>query len=153
VWGLALFSTAAARSYARLRRPYVYERVSMFSSSFNICPDVWVILRLRVPHEVPLYKVLAGWYGGYLERSSWRLNSGITRADDAGSCLLFHGYSGSTYTCAKSAYGTTALSSSIYQQLALQLALSGVELELLDQQTAISLSWLRTSVKDQHLKQ
>jgi hypothetical protein len=125
----------------------------MFNSSFNLCPDVWVILRLRAPHKPPLYKVLAGWHGGYLEQSSWRLNSGITKADDAGSCLLFHGYSGSTYTCSKSAYGTTALSFSIYQQFAMQVALSGIDLEILDQQAALSLSWLPTSAEVQHPEQ
>jgi hypothetical protein len=39
-------------------------------------PDNWVVLKIN--HEgKTLYKVLAGWIGGYLNGDSWRMNSGM----------------------------------------------------------------------------
>lgn len=81
-------------------------------------PDSWVIVEIFDPSETatgPLYKVLGGWSGGYLDGSSWRLNSGITRVETRNSpgdfdrenntSYLFHGYSGSVYTCKHQSYG------------------------------------------------
>ena len=39
-------------------------------------PDSWVVLKITAETGV-IYKVLAGWSGGYLDGDSWRLNSGI----------------------------------------------------------------------------
>lgn len=67
-------------------------------------PDDWVIVKFSgkdVNDGVPLYKVLAGWYGGYLNGDSWRMNSGITRILEREKHYTIEGYSGSVYECHK----------------------------------------------------
>ena len=80
----------------------------------NEVPDAWTILKFSGTgiSEGPMYKVLAGWYGGYLGADSWRLNSGISSVDDDGDCYLFHGHSGSVYQCHKTIERMTGLMAS-----------------------------------------
>ena len=82
------------------------------SKSYN--PDRWVVLDFGDG----LFKVLGGWYGGYLDSDHWRLNSGIVSInkgiDDNGSeWFEFVGHSGSTYKCYVDFEGLTSLTSSI----------------------------------------
>jgi dihydrodipicolinate synthase/N-acetylneuraminate lyase len=77
-------------------------------------PDRWIVVTLRDPTtEQTIDKVLAGWYGGYLNGDSWKLNSGISKVEETENYFLFHGYSKSVYKCYKNRYGTTGLTSSI----------------------------------------
>jgi len=46
-------------------------------SEYN--PDSWVIIKITVPDQKTIYKVLGGWSGGYLDGDSWQLNSGIAK--------------------------------------------------------------------------
>ena len=65
-------------------------------------PDVWVIVKITdVKNSTCIYKVLAGWHGGFAGADSWQLNSGITRIEDMGNYYDFYGSSGSVYSCAK----------------------------------------------------
>jgi hypothetical protein len=66
-------------------------------------PDAWHILKIDgyKSEDGPIYKVLAGWYGGYAGSDSWKLNSGITKITDCGDYYDIDGYSGSTYRCYK----------------------------------------------------
>lgn len=64
-------------------------------------PDSWVIVNVQVPGKPDLYRVLAGWKGGYLQGDSWRMNSGIKSVRDADTHWVFEGYSGSSYSCHK----------------------------------------------------
>lgn len=67
-------------------------------NAFTLCPDNWVILEIKPPHQVePTHKVLAGCSGGYLTGDSWRLNSGITKIEETENAYYVHGYSGSVY--------------------------------------------------------
>lgn len=66
-------------------------------------PDNWVVLEIK--GKIPHYRVLGGWSGGYLNESSWRLNSGVTYVEKDGKYLLFGGSSGSVYKCHKERYG------------------------------------------------
>lgn len=75
-------------------------------------PDRWIVLKLKSNNKC-VYKVMGGWYGGYLGSDSWRINSGITRVELDGDNYVFHGYSGSTYVCNKASYGATVLMSSV----------------------------------------
>jgi len=86
-------------------------------------PDSWVVLKLKADKDAdPIYKVLAGWSGGYLDGDSWRMNSGIssvtissvTENDDY---LEFWGYSGSCYVCRKGAYRLTMANAGVYNKL------------------------------------
>ena len=79
-------------------------------------PDNWVVLKMNHESET-LYKVLAGWSGGYLSGDSWRMNSGISEITEDGDYLLFHGYSGSVYRCYKKSYGLRMNNAGAYNQL------------------------------------
>lgn len=65
-------------------------------------PDNWVVV--FVNGDDPHYRVLAGWSGGYAAGDSWRMNSGITRAEEDNDSYLFYGSSGSCYVCGKESY-------------------------------------------------
>ena len=75
-------------------------------------PDRWVVLKITDNDKVG-YKVMGGWYGGYLDSDSWRINSGISKVELDGDTYKFYGYSGSIYLCHKDFYGTTMLMSSV----------------------------------------
>lgn len=64
-------------------------------------PDRWEVLEFQRGGDEPVYKVFAGWYGGYCGTDSWQLNSGIVKVVDLGDTYEFHGTSGSVYTCHK----------------------------------------------------
>lgn len=62
-------------------------------------PDIWVPLLIESERYGKIYKVLAGWYGGFAGASNWRLSSGIesiTVSDD-GSFLTIPQSTGSVY--------------------------------------------------------
>jgi hypothetical protein len=63
-------------------------------------PDNWVIIKIKAPAGA-LYKILAGWSGGYLGGNTWQLNSGITEVKEEGNYILFTGISGNIYKCHK----------------------------------------------------
>ena len=67
-------------------------------------PDRWIVLEFTYKETV-VQKVFAGWYGGFADGDSWKLNSGITviRLDDG--LYEFDGYSGSTYICHENCHG------------------------------------------------
>lgn len=79
-------------------------------------PDSWVVLKIVNEGET-LYKVLAGWGGGYLDGDSWRMNSGIVKATIGGHHAIFEGYSGSQYVCHRESYRLTMATSGTYNQL------------------------------------
>ena len=79
-------------------------------------PDSWVVLKITTETEV-IYKVLAGWSGGYLTGDSWRLNSGITLAFVREDSVDFYGNSGSLYVCQKGTYGLRMGTSGIYNDI------------------------------------
>lgn len=81
----------------------------------NYQPDNWVIVHLK--GDVPHYRVLAGWNGSYLYGDSWRMNSGITNAEEDHDAYRFGGTSGSWYTCRKRAYGLRRNNAYIWNQL------------------------------------
>jgi hypothetical protein len=81
-------------------------------SEYN--PDRWVIVELKTPKET-LYKVLATWYGGYLDGDSWKLSSGIRDVKRIENGYAFHNHSGSVYNCHKEGYGMNMYTASIYE--------------------------------------
>jgi hypothetical protein len=110
-------------------------------------PDKWVILKVLMKDGTLLHKVLAGWRGGFSGRDFWRINSGIICVCDTGEELVFHGYSGSTYVCHRSAYGTTTLSNAVFQDIRKRFEAEGVQVEQLDEQAALSLEWVQRTGK------
>jgi hypothetical protein len=70
----------------------------------NYSPDRWVVL--EVTREKDFYRRLfAGWYGGFAEGDSWKLNSGITQIRVQDDLYEVDGASGSTYFCNANGYG------------------------------------------------
>lgn len=95
-------------------------------------PDNWVVLKIDTKDSPVLYKILAGWSGGYLQGDSWRMNSGITKVEDAGEYWKFYGHSGSCYACHKDQYRLRMNSAGIYNKLKKQF---GDMVELLSEDT------------------
>lgn len=84
-------------------------------SNNTYTPDNWVIIKIK--GDDPHYRVLAGWSGGYTTGDSWRLNSGITRAEETETHFNFYGASGSCYSCGKNGYGLRMNNARIWAQL------------------------------------
>jgi len=68
----------------------------------NYTCDNWVVIKIK--GDDPHYRLLVGTSGGYLDGNNWRMNSGITRVEDAGERFNFYGSSGSCYSCHKELY-------------------------------------------------
>ena len=79
-------------------------------------PDSWVVLKITAETGV-IYKVLAGWSGGYLDGDSWRLNSGISIVFEREDSVDFYGNSGSLYRCRKGSYGLRMGTAGIYNDI------------------------------------
>ena len=79
-------------------------------------PTKWAILQITEGRAVVFYKLLAGWPGGFDE--DWRINSGIAKCEETeDGDFLFHGESGSVYSCKKEDYGFTDTSLAVFQKL------------------------------------
>lgn len=86
----------------------------------NYTPERWVVLEINNGTEV-IKKVFAGWYGGYLDGDSWKLNSGNVKEEEFDDRWEFFGYSGSVYVCYKRAYGVTGYMAQILNSWQTQL--------------------------------
>lgn len=84
-------------------------------------PDKWVVLEFNNNGEI-IRKVFAGWYGGWMQEDSWRMNSGITEVVETDKMYIFKGYSGSEYHCHKSAHGMSGYMASLYESFETQVA-------------------------------
>jgi hypothetical protein len=83
-------------------------------------PDRWVILKITNP-DIVVYKVFAGWHGGFASSESWKLSSGIVKVIQNGTEYEIHNESGSVYFCNKQAEGITAYMSSLYANWSYQI--------------------------------
>lgn len=75
-------------------------------------PDQWLVVEF-INGDQTFRKILAGWWGGYLNGDSWRLSSAITEIVDQGDSYSIHNESGSVYTCYKNNYGLTGLTGGV----------------------------------------
>jgi hypothetical protein len=89
-------------------------------------PNKWVIV--KITGDDPHYRVLGAWHGSYLSADSWRMNSGITRVDDADDHWFFYGSSGSVYRCHKDTYGLTGMTAGVIERC-------GSRVSLMDERT------------------
>jgi hypothetical protein len=101
-------------------------------------PDNWVVIKINNPKD-PHYRVLGGWYGGYTQGNSWRLNSGITKHEFDGDYWYFYGSSGSCYECYIDSYRMTTVMAGIYKEL--QDNVQKIKIELVDDQAWIKEDW------------
>lgn len=88
--------------------------------NYNYTPNRWVVLEANNGKEI-INKVFAGWYGGYLDGDSWKLNSGNVKEEEFDDRWEFTGYSGSVYVCYKNAYGMSAYMSQVFSSWTSQL--------------------------------
>jgi hypothetical protein len=102
-------------------------------------PDSWVVIKMTNKDQT-FYKVLGGWSGGYLNGSSWRLNSGITRAeyDASNDRWKFYGSSGSVYNCWPESYGLKMSIAPTWDQMK---AMYPDQVELLDNRNWEEMDW------------
>ena len=104
-------------------------------------PDNWVVI--KVNGKDPHYRVLAGWSGGYLQGSSWRMNSGITKVEEDDKAYYFSGSSGSTYRCGKQSYGLKMNNAYVWDDLSTRHA---DKVEMLSEDTDWNnVNWLITA--------
>ena len=104
-------------------------------------PDNWVVI--KVNGKDPHYRVLAGWSGGYLQGSSWRMNSGITKVEEDDKAYYFSGSSGSTYRCGKQSYGLRMNNAYVWDDLSTRHA---DKVEMLSEDTDWNnVNWLITA--------
>lgn len=81
-------------------------------------PNNWIVFHVKGHDDQSgIYKVLAGWSGGYLDGDSWRINSGIDKVEFDGDYFKFYGASGSCYKCHKDSYGLRMNTAGIWSQL------------------------------------
>jgi hypothetical protein len=92
-------------------------------------PDRWVVIKITTPEEY-LYKVFACWHG-----DSWKMNSGITQATLVDDSWEFAGYSGSVYSCYRSAYGTSSYGGSVLQGFIKEIGSQGARIEIMPETT------------------
>jgi hypothetical protein len=92
-------------------------------------PDTWVVLRIvsiKNSDEI-FYRLLSGWTGGWARSDEWRLNSGITKMEDAGTHWVIHGQSGSVYHCHKECYRLSSLTSGVYAEWQNELGAENIQ--------------------------
>lgn len=82
-----------------------------------LCPDKWIILKIEHKDQEPVYKLLSGWYGGYLDGDSWRLNSGITSIKRGVGLAYITGSSGTEYKCHLDNEGVSGIMAEVILQL------------------------------------
>lgn len=106
-------------------------------------PDVWVTLKISQEGKEDLYKVLVGWYGGYLGADEWRINSGIKQVKQDEHNYYFYGASGSCYKCNKGNEKLSGLTASTYEHYKAKLEKIGVKMEIVPVETVVQVFDLR----------
>ena len=102
-------------------------------SEYN--PDKWVMLKFNYKGEV-IYKILATFYGGYLNGDSWKLNSGCTKIEEDGQLYRFYGSSGSVYQVHKAAYGMGGYTMGVFASFQKEIeSIEGTTMELMPPET------------------
>ena len=98
-------------------------------------PDRWVMLEINRQGE-KVYKILAGWSGGYLHGNSWKLNSGCKSVTKDGKYFVFEGFSGSVYYCHEDLYGYNGATINVLHNLQQDIArIDGLTIDVLSEET------------------
>ena len=92
-------------------------------------PDIWVVVKISntlADKPTVIYKILAGWYGGFDKGDRWQLNGGIVKIVEDG-IYIVHGYSGSIYRCPKDCERTNMLTQSMFESFKRNSSSKGFE--------------------------
>ena len=79
-------------------------------------PDKWEIIKF-CDNKKTWFKVLASWYGGYMDCENYRLSSGLVDIIDNPDYYLMKNISGSEYKCYKNQIGLINISNSVLNRL------------------------------------
>lgn len=81
-------------------------------------PDRWVILKITDAENNVHYRFFAGWYGGYANGDSWRINSGIVKCElSENNFLKFFSESGSSYFGHENNYGMSGYMIYVFESI------------------------------------
>jgi hypothetical protein len=84
-------------------------------TEYDHIPDKWVIITDPAEtQEEYKYRILSGWYGGYLGSDRWRISSGIIKITEHKTFYEIHNVTGSTYKCFKNNTGLSSYTAEIY---------------------------------------
>lgn len=93
-------------------------------------PDTWKILSLNTSSGDTIYKIFAGWYGGFSQGDSWKLSSAMFDLKDEGDFYSSLQESGSTYNLHKNAEKLSSYQMSILSMWEDQLQQNGAEIKI-----------------------
>ena len=85
-------------------------------------PDYWVKLKISRTGLTPVFRILAGWVGGWANSDSWQLNSGIVAVHETEYLYCFVGETGNEYICHKDSQRMSAYLSGILEVLKSELS-------------------------------
>ena len=106
-------------------------------------PDNWVVLRLEQEEGPTIYRLLAGWSGGYAQSDYWQINSGIVRVEDHETYYSFFGNSGSEYRVWKDRYHVTIVMSEVVNTLGeYYSSVEGYELVMPEDTNWVEYNWI-----------
>lgn len=94
-------------------------------------PDRWVVIKITNDEGKFHHRVFGSWFGGFADGNSWKMNSGIESVTENGDEYLFHGTSGSTYSCIKDTYGTHMYGEGVLQSYIEDAPKIGASIEVL----------------------
>ena len=95
-------------------------------------PDRWVVLELSSEKYGTIRKVFAGWYGGFTQGDSWKLNSGIVAVTKRDKVFEFEGNTGTVYACHENAHGLSHYMQSVLANFVENITGAGGQIKVLD---------------------
>ena len=97
-------------------------------------PDCWELLKITSKEHGTIYKVIAGWHGGFAGSDYWKISSGIEKVIEHEDHFELPQSSGSTYLCYKNSRRMNMLMMSTYSDFSRKLNESGsAKMELLQE--------------------
>lgn len=101
-------------------------------------PDRWVVVKITTEKHGTVYKLLAGWYGGFAGSDSWRMNSGIASIKQLNdSQYEVIGYSGSSYVVHVNNNGLSSLMQGVIDSFVRDIKEVNGTIEILDIESTI----------------
>ena len=77
-------------------------------------PDRWAVVEATIDDKIER-RIVAGWWGGYLDPDHWRISSMVSSVTDNTDYYTFDNESKSRYICYKKCFGFTGLSAAAFQ--------------------------------------
>lgn len=95
-------------------------------------PDRWVMLKIHSKDHGTIFRVFAGWLGGYAAGDSWKLSSGNTAIIDHTDHYEIPQESGSVYVCNHARVGMTSYMASVIKHWQTTIMTDGSTVEIVD---------------------